>query len=171
MEPGISNVYIDSVLCEYADNFMGTFSSNEVEDKMLKVGQSLVINLSPVDKPGSHFVAAKAVSSKELCFFDSLQLSQIPFAILNFLRNQRKSVTTLNWRIQHYESSFCGFFCIAFVLSLQFVSFSIFVSYFQKNDLLLNDYIVIEMIRMLLQIKYILKYLCTKFIFSKYIMH
>ena len=54
---------------------------------------------------------------------------------------------TQNQRVQDYESTKCGHFCISFILSVELDTYQNFLNYFVKEDLKKNDQIVTILLR------------------------
>jgi hypothetical protein len=145
----VSNYYIDNVLKSFK-NFKGTFSSNNTP--LLERNESAICNLSKVGEEGSHFIC---IINKDdtIYFFDSLNLPFMPQDITDNLKYY-SNTCNISKQIQHYTSSFCGFYCI-----LMFLACNINIDFF-INDILKNfpkcrienDNLCIELIQTLFPI-------------------
>jgi len=142
----VSNYYIDDVLKAFK-NFKGVFSSNNIP--ILENNESVICNFSRVGEEGSHFIFLTREEEK-LYYFDSLNLSFLPEDVAAYFLLY-ENVINLSKRIQHPNSSFCGFYCI-----LAFLACNINIVFFIKNILsvfekyrLENDNICIKLIQCL----------------------
>ena len=52
------------------------------------------------------------MNANNIVYFDSLGVEHIPKETKNFIGN--KSIITIIYRIQAYDSRMCGYFCIGF---------------------------------------------------------
>jgi hypothetical protein len=142
----VSNFYIDDVLKSFP-NFKGTFSSNNIP--ILENEESVICNFSKVGEEGTHFIFI-TLQEGSLYYFDSLNLSFIPKDVTSYFSSY-KNVVILSKRIQHTNSSFCGFYCILAFLACNFNIF-----FFTNNILNVfkessfeNDTICIKLIQCL----------------------
>ena len=73
-----------------------------------------------------------------MIYFDSFGVEYLPLEILNFVGN--KNIKTNLFRIQHYNSVMCSYFCILFIeFTLEGKTLTDFTNlfspwYFIKND-------------------------------------
>lgn len=142
----VSNYYIDDMLNHFK-TFKGTFSSNNIP--ILENNESVICNFSKVGEEGSHFIFL-IKKENTLHFFDSLQLPFLPKDVAAYFLHYQ-NVIDLSKRIQHPNSSFCGFYCImAFLacnINIDFFVNTILSSF--KKCRMENDNICIEIIRCL----------------------
>lgn len=95
--------------------FKGVFSSDNAP--ILKQAKSsLIINFDKENEPGSHFIAVFLSNKNKLLYFDPLNLGFTPANIAIFLSGYKKCFN-MSQNIQNFESNFCGFYCILFILS------------------------------------------------------
>jgi len=146
---GLTNQYVEELGKKIlGKHFLGTFPCDiqPIVDK--KKIFSLVFNLSKHDSKGSHFIAIFA-DENNLLYFDPLGHKCENTDILQFMtkvRSKRKMRTKFQ-KIQDCNSIFCGFFCIAFLLSRhKNESLSNFFKHFSKQKLIKNDVLVIKYI-------------------------
>jgi hypothetical protein len=142
----VSNYYIDDVLKSF-HNFKGTFSSNNIP--LIKNNESVICNFSKVGEEGSHFIFLTCYE-ENLYYFDSLNLSFLPEDVAAYFLHF-KNVINLSKRIQHPNSSFCGFYCILAFLACNFnIVFFVnnILTIFKKHSLE-NDIICIKLIQCL----------------------
>ena len=128
---GISNLYIEEILkSKKASNLMcveenkknkvtgfcGVYSSNTLPLQLIKEDQfSFICNLSRLDQKGTHFVSV-IVFADFYIYIDSLGLPCMNTDVRQYLSLlNRPNFTNLN-QLQDFKSSFCGFFCILFIL-------------------------------------------------------
>lgn len=100
---------------------------------------AFVINLSPHDEPGTHWVGLYISESGHAFYFDSFGLKPSNFHISAFLRIHAKNISFNKKQLQHISSNKCGRFCCVFiVLVLKNCSIISFLSRFGVN-LYVND--------------------------------
>jgi hypothetical protein len=92
------------------------------------------------------FVAIFA-NKNEIYYYDSLGLKCENKYILSFLNLSGRKIIENKIQIQSYDSIFCGYFCLSFIIymSKQY-SYKEYFKIFCKNNLKLNDIIVVEML-------------------------
>ena len=146
---GLTNQYVEELGKKIlGKHFLGTFPCDiqPIVDK--KKIFSLVFNLSKHDSKGSHFIAIFA-DENNMLYFDPLGHKCENADILHFMtkvRSKRKMRTKFQ-KIQDCNSIFCGFFCIAFLLSRhKNESLTNFFKHFSKQKLIKNDVLVIKYI-------------------------
>lgn len=150
---GLTNKYVEDLGKKHCKNFIGTFPCNILPDIRGKDTFSLVFNESKHNEEGSHFVCIFA-DKNYIYFFDSLGLKCENEYILNFLRTTGRKIKENDIQIQSYDSIFCGYFCLSFIfyMSKGYI-YTKYFKIFSKNDLKLNDKIVIELLLKMLNKK------------------
>lgn len=139
---GISNIYINNILKNYA-NFLGVFSSDTLPDVVYD-NSGLICNLSRVGEPGTHFISIYFKNNK-IYYFDSLSLDISNIYLIDYLLSFRKQIVYKRQRIQNIKSVFCGFFCMYFIIKMCYDhDYSSIFSKFKKKNLIENDKIVIS---------------------------
>lgn len=102
-----------------------------------------IINLSPHNESGSHWVSVYISSRRIAFYFDSFGFPVNNYYILRFLKRHSNQIDYNRTQLQHITSNKCGKFCCTFAISiLKRCSIESFISKFCKN-LFVND-IVIE---------------------------
>lgn len=128
--------------------FKGVFPCDALPTSF-RLPAAFVINLSPHDEPGSHWVALHISQSGDAFYFDSFGVKPTNFHIIAFLKMHTKRVDFNKKQIQHISSNKCGRFCCVFVVSaLRNCSIDRFVSRFGLN-LYVNDFVVENMYKFL----------------------
>lgn len=108
-----------------------------------------VINLSPHDEPGTHWIALYISRSGDAFYFDSFGMKPSNFHIIAFLKMHTKTVDFNRKQLQHLSSNKCGRFCCVFIVSvLKNCSINSLISRFGLN-LFVNDFIVENMYKYL----------------------
>ena len=125
----LSNLYIEEIL-KHVNRFLGVFSSDNAI-KMRKAGECLIINFDKQGEPGSHFVSLYMKSNNHCIYFDPLNLPIIPIEIYNYLSNRDFNITNCSLDIQSFESTYCGFYCMLFIICNK-ISFKYWVSTVKK---------------------------------------
>lgn len=114
---GLSNLYIDRFLRSYnLPSYFGIYSSNNIPPLFhLQTEACLIVNLSPVDTPGTHFTAILK-QNEQYYLADSLglQWNNLPQVIQ--MQLPRNVIILYPIPLQSFLSSFCGFYGIFFIL-------------------------------------------------------
>lgn len=97
--------------------FKGVFPCDSLPNNF-RLPAAFVINLSPHDEPGTHWVAVYISESGCAFYFDSFGLKPTNFHINAFLKIHSKSVRYNRNQIQHISSNKCGRFCCVFIVSV-----------------------------------------------------
>jgi hypothetical protein len=143
----ISNIFIMNVL-RNEKNFLGVYSSNELENIFLNEEQNgIIINLSDKYDVGSHFIAVYR-KADSLIYFDSLALNILTEDICRFLKKHNSIIKFYNYRIQPLYSDLCGYYCISFILAMKNMSINMFYKqfYLKNNAICTNDVLVLQLI-------------------------
>lgn len=101
---------------KYVKGFKGVYSSNNIPT-LDEDNTSLIINFDKVHEPGSHFVAVYRKNNNKVIYFDPLKLGVMPIDIARYL-NRFTHVFDFSTQLQSDNSTYCGFFCILFILCL-----------------------------------------------------
>lgn len=108
-----------------------------------------VINLSPHNEPGTHWIALYISRNGDAFYFDSFGMKPSNFHIIAFLKMHTKTVDFNRKQLQHLSSNKCGQFCCVFIVSvLKNCSINSLISRFGLN-LFVNDFIVENMYKYL----------------------
>ena len=83
------------------------------QTKKLKKDGNYVINLENHNQPGSHWTAL-IMSAKDCVYFDSFGMPP-PEKVYQFLEKKYGKVYFSKIEIQDIDSTFCGYFCLAFL--------------------------------------------------------
>ena len=146
---GLTNEYVEKIGREILGNiFLGTFPCDLHPKTKNRKKFCLVFNLSKHDSKGSHFIAIFA-DENNLLYFDPLGHKCENTDILKFMRKvkSKRRLRTKFRKIQDCNSIFCGFFCIAFLLSRhKNESLRHFFKNFSSRELIKNDDLVIKYI-------------------------
>lgn len=109
---------------------------------------SFIINLSDCNEKGSHFVAIY-VSSNKIYYFDSYGLPPFSPEIKKFIKKNKINGRTFKYNsqlIQNKDSIFCGYYCIAFLMSFDLnmtrTSFNKIFKNENKNDTTVINFII-----------------------------
>ena len=109
---------------------------------------AFVVNTSPFPQPG-HWIVLIFTYDSHCIFFDPLGPS-LPYQseeISAFVKKNSLSVEFNLNQIQDFSSNFCGFFCIAKIISfMSNESHTVFSSHFSIHNTILNDTIVVKRI-------------------------
>jgi len=138
----LTNLYIERVLRQI-QSFKGVFSSDNCP--LLKhPGESIIINFDRVNEGGSHFVAIYLHKKDELRYFDSLDIPLLP-PELNLYLEQYPKILDCSKQIQSFSSTYCGFYCMLFILSNIFDVWGKTINFFLL-DKIENDHMCIELL-------------------------
>lgn len=146
MGKGITNGYLQNISRKIlGDEFYGVFPC-DLPPKSQKSKFFIIFNLSKHDEKGTHFVAIFFTSNK-IFYFDSLGDKLTNKHILKYLKKFKKTLIEESVKIQSDKSDFCGFFCLAYLISKKLkMNSKIFFDHFNKQNLLLNDDKIIDFI-------------------------
>lgn len=149
---GLTNGYVEALGKKHCKNFMGVFPCNIHPDINNKTTNfSIIFNESKHNEDGTHFIAVYSNNNKFI-YFDSLGLKCENEYILKFLNSFEKEVIQNNVQIQSYNSIFCGYFCLAFVIFMtKHNNLKSFLNIFNAKNLKLNDVIVVDLLINLLK--------------------
>ena len=124
--------------------FLGCFACNDLPPFPKKFPVSMIINTHRKNQPGEHWLALVLTKSKCL-YFDSFGVGITEETIVSYLQQKYEKVTVNNECIQHFNSTSCGLFCVAFIKHVKSKpSFETFISKFNLFDLLQNDNIILN---------------------------
>jgi hypothetical protein len=142
---GLSNDYVSKIGKKFlGKSFLGVFACDEKPRLKNRSNFKIIFNTDTHDSEGEHFVAV-AKQKKKLIYFDSFGKNVENEMIQKFIDENLKTGDKYFYnciQIQADESNFCGFYCVAFLMSMnKKMSFQNFISSFsvQKNRLLKND--------------------------------
>ena len=71
-----------------------------------------VVNLDDLGAPGTHWVVVYC-KGNNVTYFDSFAVGHILVEVKIFVKG--KTITSNIYRLQHYYSIMCGYYCIAFI--------------------------------------------------------
>ena len=145
----VSNIYLNDV-CKYLNNYQGTYSCDGIKKPDLTNNISTYIfNLSKLNAKGSHFVAIQINSkAKKVIYFDSFGFPCTNNDILSFIYSVNKKYEYNTKQIQPFGSSYCGIYCLAFVMyhDSNNKNFINFLKMFNSDKLIKNDNIAVNYI-------------------------
>lgn len=124
--------------------FKGVFPCDSLPHRF-SLPAAFVINLSPHNEPGTHWVALYIAESGVGFYFDSFGMKPTNRHIIAFLRLHTKRMIHNKNQIQHIASNKCGRFCCIFTVSmLKKCTINNFIAKFGLN-LYVNDIVVENM--------------------------
>jgi len=143
---GLTNKYLEKLGKRYLKTFVGVFPCNTHPVVKESEHFSLIFNESKHNEEGTHFVAVFA-NKHNLYYFDSLGLKLENDYIKLFCNSQGRRLVENNQQIQSFDSLFCGYFCVCFIMYMETtMNYSKFCEHFCKSNLKTNDSIVIDFI-------------------------
>jgi hypothetical protein len=120
-------------------DFLGCFPLDRLPPFPTKFPKSIIINTDKSTLPGKHWVAL-VLTEKKCYYFDSFGMPLIEENIKKYLEPHYQTITYSGMRIQDSSSSYCGPFCVCFVLWVNNqVAFKNFLNHFEEDDLFSND--------------------------------
>lgn len=124
--------------------FKGVFACDSLPIQF-SLPAAFVINLSPHDEPGSHWVAIYISEIGTAYYFDSFGFKVQNYFIKRFLRMHSTKLICNQRQLQHISSTKCGKFCCVFVaVVLKNIPITRFLNKFGVN-LMINDIIIENM--------------------------
>ena len=124
--------------------FIGIFARDELPTN-IKYPSCFIFNTKPRNHSGEHWLALYFDEKGNAFFFDSYGNHPSAFNMETYLNKFSNSWTYNKIRIQG-NSSYCGYYCIIFLLLKARLKSHIFFRYFNKNYYL-NDKKVYSMIK------------------------
>lgn len=146
MAKGLTNKYLENITKKLiGSSFIGVYPC-DVHPVTKKKNFSLIFNTGKKDSSGEHFIAI-SVSNKKVFYFDPFGEKPSNTDILKYITSLKRKLTWNTRKIQHDTSSFCGFYCLAYLVSIKRkMSFSRFKSLFSNQNLKENDKKVVKFI-------------------------
>jgi hypothetical protein len=146
---GLTNEYVQD-LGKKLDKktFLGVFCSDMKPQTPNNKEFSMIFNLDKCSGKGTHFVAIYC-NKNNLFYFDSYGLPCDNLKIKKYISSIKDSRRCFfNTKcIQSYDSVFCGYFCLSFILYMKcYSNQNNFIKLFKKTQLHLNDGIACKMI-------------------------
>ena len=125
--------------------YLGTFPIDKLPTK-IKYPSGFILNNQKSTEIGEHWIAFYFDKQKKCEFFDSFGNSPNYYNLGNYLKKVSNGYKSFNKKkLQSDNSSFCGYYCILFLLfKARCFSLKKFLSYFKdsnSNDLLLKNLI------------------------------
>ena len=127
---------------ENEPRFNGVYSRDNLPK--IKDG-TYVINLDEYSDIGTHWVAlwVSKASRKDVdnnvTYFDSFGVEHTPKEIKTFIKG--KNIKTNIFRVQAYDSTMCGYFCIGFIdFMFKGKTLTEYANNFKKNDDIVLNY-------------------------------
>jgi len=142
MIQGLTNDYVEKLCKKILINqkFYGVYPC-DIQPKLSKKNKifSIIFNTGDSSTPGEHFIALY-FTPRSVFYFDSFGKKPLDQNIKLFINRNidRRKLVCFDRKIQSDHSSFCGFFCTAFLLSKD-RKITAFNRYFSKNDLDKNN--------------------------------
>lgn len=94
--------------------FNGVYPADSIPH--LAVGEAVIVNTDPHDKPGEHWIAMYMSEEGELEYFDSFGLPPLSTNIQEYIsKSPHISFSYSTIQLQHEDSETCGNHCIAYV--------------------------------------------------------
>ena len=150
----VDNIYLESVLKPWSTlRQVTSIDKLHTIKKIMNLPASFIINTSPAPAYG-HWILTIFTTSRHCIFFDSFALTPDNYnvEIKKFIAKNSISVEFNLLPIQAIQSEYCGFFCIAKIISSMLnENNQTFMKHFSSN-LRDNDAIVIKLIQSLVNI-------------------
>jgi len=141
MAKGLTNDYLEKITKKIVCNhhFLGVFPCDIHPNINVNKTFSIIFNTGDSTTSGEHFVAIYR-NKKSFFYFDSFGLKPNDINIIDFIEKNRQS-RHFSWNnkpMQDKLSNFCGFYCLAFIVSkdrnISFNVFKRFINKKQNND-------------------------------------
>ena len=144
---GLSTQFLTSILKDH-DHFLGIFPQDYlISLRIQSFPVMFILNLDFSTQPGSHWIGIK-IDKTCVYIYDSLGLKPDswtikPEILLDFLEQFSKSHKIYcTHRLQTYDSAFCGFYALYFILSSSLTfheQIKPFCGDLKLNDIILSD--------------------------------
>jgi hypothetical protein len=147
---GLTNSYVESVLLAKTKYFRGVFSADSIPSSLYRsrnIFFSIICNLDKQNEKGSHFISIICFPTHVL-YIDSFGLPCYTKDILYFMTALDRPVLYNKTQVQSFDSDFCGFYCMLFVLYFEKVMTCVHQTKIVfSTDLLSNDITCINEIK------------------------
>jgi hypothetical protein len=148
MSRGLTNKYLENLSRKLlGSKFLGVYPC-DVHPKTQKTCFSIIFNTAKEGTSGEHFVCLD-VREKIIFYFDSFGEAPKNKFIKKFLFNikEKKIIFWNRVQIQDDSSNFCGFYCLAFLMSMKNkIHFDRFINLFSIKNKKENDQTVVKFI-------------------------
>lgn len=146
---------VNGVKSDYLQKFSNTILYKKMKvlpcdllknENFLKISK-FIINLSPSNDAGSHYVAL-SIKKKTCIYFDPYGFPCVNKDILDVLEKNNKKIRYVSKVVQTSISYFCGYFCLSFLIFQENeVSIKTFASLFSSSDVKKNEKKCVEIIK------------------------
>ena len=109
-----TNLWINNIMKDIP-SFIGVYSLDNVKQPEYYPSYT-IINFSPSQSTGTHFIAVLFISELVCVYFDPLNLIYIPQEIKQYMVQNSNYIYIIDYPIQNLLSGYCGFFCILVIL-------------------------------------------------------
>ena len=148
MSKGLTNKYVEKTCRDlFGKNFIGVFPCDMHPKIRQRKNFSLIFNTGDSSTKGEHFIAIY-FNEKNLFYFDSFGKKPNDKNIIKFIKSQQRKIKKIIFwdkPIQDVNSSYCGFYCIGFLMHKYYKILN-FKKQFKTDNLIKNDDIVINFI-------------------------
>lgn len=145
---GLTNSYLEKTAKKFLDKkFLGVYPCN-VHPKTKRRTFSIIFNTGKSDTEGEHFIAVN-FTLKSIFYFDPFGEPLLNKDIILFIENNKKkrSLSVNTFKMQDDNSNFCGFYCLAYLISIKRkMPYKKFINLFSIQNKKNNDKIVINFI-------------------------
>jgi hypothetical protein len=140
--------HLEKFLYRYVPHFEGVYSSDTLP-LLNKRQWSLVVNTAPSKSSGEHWVACRREGNELefFCSYGSNPIIDMPESIREFMRQQNLPIVYNPTQLQQRCSSFCGEYCMFYLIGREFLPYSLILSLFDSKNQRLNDEIIQTIIR------------------------
>ena len=124
------------------NHFLGCFPVDRLPPFPTTFPKSMIINTQSSTQAGEHWVALVLTETK-CYYFDSFAVPIIQPNIHMYLQPYNKNICYLDIRIQDITSTYCGAYCVCFVLHVKDdLAYDKFIGHYYSDNLLQNDEIL-----------------------------
>jgi hypothetical protein len=121
--------------------FKGVFPSDGLPNSF-SLPAGFIVNLSPSNAPGSHWISIFINEEKDCEYFDSFGIEPKEVEILRFMHKNSNTVKFINTQLQHLISQKCGKYAAVYIIFRMKNKKTInFLQLFSKN-LLINEKLI-----------------------------
>lgn len=111
---GLTNTYVLNLCRKLKLPVVGVFSCDQIEK--VPVNKFAIINLDKSYNKGTHFVVIWNKNST-FHYFDPLGFQCYNEDVIDFFLKNNKSITFNSIPYQSVNSTFCGYFCVAYIIN------------------------------------------------------
>ena len=95
--------------------YLGTVALDQLP-QFIKYPSCFILNNQKSNQPGQHWIAIYFGKNQKAEFFDSFGQSAKYYNLENYIKTRSKGFVNSNIKLQSNYSTFCGYYCVLYIL-------------------------------------------------------